>query len=86
MKQKNLFFVEGSSNSKLLIKHLDVPFELEHDEVLITTKAAGYFKEGIKVGKVRKTLDEVYVEPFANLTDTIYVYVLTFKFDKELNL
>ena len=83
---KKSFFVKGSSDSKLLIKHFDDTFELEHDEVLITTKAAGYFKEGIKVGKVKKTLDEVYVEPFANLTDTIYVYVLTFKFDKELNL
>ena len=83
---KKSFFVQGSSDSKLLIKHFDDTFELEHDEVLITTKAAGYFKEGIKVGKVKKTLDEVYIEPFANLTDTIYVYVLTFKFDKELNL
>ena len=43
-------------------------------------------KEGIKVGKVKKTLDEVYVEPFANLSDTIYVYVLIFEFDKILNL
>ena len=48
-------------------------------------KAAGYFKEGIKVGKVKKTLNEVYVEPFAKLSDTIYVYVLVFEFDKILN-
>ena len=85
LKTKKSFFVKGS-NDKLLIKHLDGPFELEHNEILITTKAAGYFKEGIKVGKVRKTLDEVYIEPFAKLSDTIYVYVLVFKFDKELNL
>ena len=44
------------------------------------------FKEGIKVGKIKKTLNEVYVEPFANLSDTIYVYVLIFEFDKILNL
>ena len=84
METKQSFFVQGSDN-KLLIKHLDGPFSLKHNEVLITTKAAGYFKEGIKVGKVKKTLNEVYVEPFAKLSDTIYVYVLVFEFDKILN-
>ena len=73
METKQSFFVKGSDN-KLLIKHLDGPFSLKHNEVLITTKAAGYFKEGIKVGKVKKTLNEVYVEPFAKLSDTIYYY------------
>ena len=85
LKTKKSFFVEGF-NEKLKIKHIDSAFELEHDEILITTKAAGYFKEGIKVGKIKKTLNEVYVEPFANLSDTIYVYVLIFEFDKILNL
>ena len=84
METKQSFFVKGSDN-KLLIKHFDGPFNLKHNEVLITTKAAGYFKEGIKVGKVKKTLNEVYVEPFAKLSDTIYVYVLVFEFDKKLN-
>ena len=84
METKQSFFVKGSDN-KLLIKHLDGLFSLKHNEVLITTKAAGYFKEGIKVGKVKKTLNEVYVEPFAKLSDTIYVYVLVFEFDKILN-
>ena len=84
METKQSFFVKGSDN-KLLIKHCDGPFNLKHNEVLITTKAAGYFKEGIKVGKVKKTLNEVYVEPFAKLSDTIYVYVLVFEFDKKLN-
>ena len=84
METKQSFFVKGSDN-KLLIKHFDGPFSLKHNEVLITTKAAGYFKEGIKVGKVKKTLNEVYVEPFAKLSDTIYVYVLVFEFDKILN-
>ena len=83
METKKSFFVKGSDNN-LLIKHFDSPFSLKHNEVLITTKAAGYFKEGIKVGKV-KTLNEVYVEPFAKLSDTIYVYVLVFEFDKILN-
>jgi rod shape-determining protein MreC len=84
METKKSFFVKGSGNN-LLIKHFDSPFSLKHNEVLITTKAAGYFKEGIKVGKVKKTLNEVYVEPFAKLSDTIYVYVLVFEFDKILN-
>ena len=84
METKQSFFVKGSDN-KLLIKHFDGPFSLKHNEVLITTKAAGYFKEGIKVGKVKKTLNEVYIEPFAKLSDTIYVYVLVFEFDKKLN-
>ena len=70
----------------MLIKHFDNAFDLKHNETLITTKAAGYFKEGIKVGKVKKTLDKVYVEPFAKLSDTIYVYILVFEFDKKLNL
>lgn len=85
MKTKKSFFVHGSSD-RLEIKHLDKGFNLEHNETLITTKAAGYFKEGIKVGKVKKTLNDVYVEPFAKLSDTIYVYVLVFEFEKELNL
>ena len=84
METKQSFFVKGSDN-KLLIKHFDSLFSLKHNEVLITTKAAGYFKEGIKVGKVKKTLNEVYVEPFAKFSDTIYVYVLVFEFDKILN-
>ena len=82
---KKSFFVKGA-NDKLLIKHFDNEFDLKHNETLITTKAAGYFKEGIKVGKVKKTLDKVYVEPFAKLSDTIYVYILVFEFDKKLNL
>ena len=32
------------------------------------------------------TADKVYVEPFAKLSDTIYVYILVFEFDKKLNL
>ncbi len=85
MKTKKSFFVQGS-NRKLFIKHLDDSFDLSHNETVITTKAAGYFKEGIKVGKVKKTLDKVYVEPFAKLSDSIYVYVLVFDFENDLNL
>ena len=85
MKTKKSFFVQGS-NKTLFIKHLDNSFDLNHNEIVITTKAAGYFKEGIKVGKVKKTLDKVYVEPFAKLSDSIYVYVLVFDFENDLNL
>lgn len=85
MKTKKSFFVQGS-NEKLFIKHLDNSFSLNHNEIVVTTKAAGYFKEGIRVGKVKKTLDKVYVEPFAKLSDSIYVYVLVFDFENDLNL
>jgi len=85
MKTKKSFFVQGS-NETLFIKHLDNSFSLNHNETVVTTKAAGYFKEGIKVGKVKKTLDKVYVEPFAKLSDSIYVYVLVFDFENDLNL
>ena len=85
MRTKKSFFVQGS-NETLFIKHLDNSFSLNHNETVVTTKAAGYFKEGIKVGKVKKTLDKVYVEPFAKLSDSIYVYVLVFDFENDLNL
>ena len=51
-KKQKIFFVKGA-NDKLLIKHFDNAFDLKHNETLITTKA-GYFKEGIKVGKLKK--------------------------------
>ena len=77
------FFIKGSPN-RLNPKHIDQPFGLKHGETLITTNAAGYFTEGIRIGKVIKTLDEVYVEPFAKVSDSIYVNVLTFNFEKRI--
>jgi rod shape-determining protein MreC len=80
-KTKIPFFIKGGS-LKLSLKHIDKPFNLEHNELIITTDAAGYFKEGIEVGKVVKSLNSVYVEPFAKISDSIYVNVLAFDFEK----
>ena len=80
-KTKIPFFIKGGS-SKLSLKHIDKPFNLEHNELISTTAAAGYFKEGIEVGKVVKSLNSVYVEPFAKISDSIYVNVLAFDFEK----
>ncbi len=79
-KTKKSFFVKGGGEKKLFLKHIEKPFELEHGELILTTSAAGYFQKGISVGKVFKTLNEVYVEPFAKVSDSIFVNVLIFDF------
>ena len=81
---KKSFFVKGGEK-KLFLKHMEKPFELEHGELLLTTSAAGYFQKGISVGKVVKTLDDVYIEPFAKVSDSIYVNVLIFDFKNILD-
>jgi cell shape-determining protein MreC len=63
---------------------MERPFELEHGELVLTTSAAGYFQKGISVGKIVKTLDVVYVKPFAKVSDSIYVNVLIFDFKNIL--
>ncbi len=75
------FFIRGGPKV-FLLKHIDNSFDLKHGEKVVTTDAAGYFKEGIEVGKVVKTLNEVYVEPFAKVSDSLYVNVLSFNFKK----
>ena len=82
VKSKKSFFVEGSK-SKLKPKHIEKMFDLDHGEIVVTTDAAGYFKEGIKIGRVVKTLNEVFVVPFAKKTDSIYVNVLIYNFKNE---
>ena len=82
-KTKKSFFIKGGEK-KLLLKHIEKPFELEHGELVLTTSAAGYFQKGISVGKVFKTLDHVYIEPFAKVSDSIYVNVLIFDFKNIL--
>ena len=81
---KKSFFVKGGGEKKLHLKHIEKPFELEHGELVLTTSAAGYFQKGISVGKVIKTLDDVYVEPFAKVSDSIYVNILIFDFKNIL--
>ena len=81
---KKSFFVKGNSN-KLTLKHFDKKFSLKHGELVVSTSAAGYFKEGINIGRVYKTLNDVYVIPFAKKTDSIYVNVLIYNFSNEFN-
>ena len=83
-KTKKSFFIKGGGEKKLFLKHIDKPFELEHGELVLTTSAAGYFQKGISVGKIVKTLDDVYVKPFAKVSDSIYVNVLIFDFKNIL--
>ena len=83
-KTKKSFFVKGGEEKKLFLKHIEKPFELEHGELVLTTSAAGYFQKGISVGKVVKTLDEVYIEPFAKVSDSIFINVLIFDFKNIL--
>ena len=79
-KTKKSFFVKGGGEKKLFLKHKEKPFDLEHGELVLTTSAAGYFQKGISIGKVVKTLHDVHVEPFAKVSDSIFVNVLIFDF------
>ena len=67
------------------MKHLENKFELEHDELVISTDSAGFFKEGIIIGKIVKSLNDVHIEPMAKKSDSIFVNVLIFDF-KKINL
>ncbi len=78
---KKSFFVQGN-NKRLLLKHIEEKFELKHGEIVISTDAAGYFKEGIRIGRVVKTLNDVFVIPFAKDSDSIYVNILVYDFKK----
>ena len=84
IESKKSFFVKGQEE-KLSLKHIEDSFDLNHNEIIVTTNAAGYFKEGIRVGRVKKTLNEVYVEPFAKVSDSIYVNVLVYDFERQLD-
>ena len=79
LQSKKSFFVQGDGNS-LKIKHLENPGNLINDEMVVSTDAAGYFKEGIIVGRIVKKFEEIYVEPFAKKSDSIYVSVLVYDF------
>ena len=81
VKTKNSVFIQGDVD-KLKFKHLEKKFILDHGELIISTDAAGYFKEGIIIGKVVKSLNDVYVESTAKKTDSIFVNVLIFDFKK----
>ena len=82
IKSKKSFFVQGHEH-KLKLKHIDKKFDLKHGETVVSTNAAGYFKENIKIGRVFKTLNDVFVIPFAKRADSIYVNVLVYNFKNE---
>ena len=77
---KKSFFLQGA-NERLVLKHIEKKFDLKHGEIIVSTDAAGYFQEGIKIGRVVKTLNEVFVMPFAKKTDSIYVNVLIYNYE-----
>ena len=81
---KQSVFAKGDGD-KLVLKHLENKFKLKHDELIISTDAAGFFKEGIIIGKIVKTLNDVYIQPIAKKSDSIFVNVLIFDF-KKINL
>ncbi len=82
VESKKSFFLQGN-NKRLSLKHIERKFDLKHGEVVISTDAAGYFKEGIKIGRVFKTLNDVFVIPFAKKADSIYVNVLVYDYKNE---
>lgn len=84
VKTKYSIFARGDGD-RLVLKHLENKFKLEHNELVISTDAAGFFKEGIIIGKIVKTLNDVYIQPTAKKSDSIFVNVLIFDF-KKLNL
>ena len=77
-------FARGDGD-RLVLKHLENKFKLEHNEFIISTDAAGFFKEGIIIGKIVKTLNNVYIQPTAKKSDSNFVNVLIFDF-KKINL
>ena len=79
---KKSFFVQGRKD-KLILKHIEKKFDLNHGEYVVSTDAAGYFKEGIKIVRIFKILNDVFLVPFAKNTDSIYVNVLVYDFKKE---
>ena len=76
---KKSFFLQGG-NHRLELKHIEKKFDLKHGEIVVSTDAAGYFKEGIKIGRVVKNLNEVFIVPFAKKTDSIYVNILIYNY------
>ena len=76
------FFVTGN-NSGLEIKHIENPDILEDDEIILTTSSSGYFKEGIVVGKVKKSHDKTFIIPSASKNDSIFIKVLVYNYRKN---
>ena len=78
---KQNFFVNGNEN-KLEIQHLENKNSLIDGELILSTSTSGYFKEGIKVGIVKKEKDEIFIVPLAKKSDSTYVKVLIYNFER----
>ena len=76
------FFVTGN-NKGLEIRHIENPEILNDSEVILTTSSSGYFKEGIIIGTVKKSLDKTYIIPSASKNDSIFVKVLVYNYRKN---
>ena len=76
------FFVTGN-NKGLEIKHIETPELLNDGEVILTTSSSGYFKEGIIVGRVKKSDEKTYIIPSASKNDSIFVKVLVYSYRKK---
>ena len=76
------FFLNGSLNG-FVIKHLENPEKLINNELILSTSSSGYFKEGIKVGKVFKDGNKVFVKPLAKKNDSKYIKVLVYRFKRD---
>ena len=76
------FFLNGSLNG-FEIKHLENPEKLKNNELILSTSSSGYFKEGIKVGKVLTDGNKVFVKPLAKKNDSKYIKVLVYKFKRN---
>ena len=75
------FFINGN-NKKLVVLHLDNKDKLIDGELILSTSSSGYFKEGIRVGFVKKQGDETFIVPVAEKNDSVYVKVLIYEFEK----
>ena len=76
------FFLNGSLNG-FVIKHLENPEKLKNNELILSTSSSGYFKEGIKVGKVFKDGNKIFVKPLAKKNDSKYIKVLVYRFKRD---
>tara|TARA_B100000989_G_scaffold297291_1_gene282636 strand:- start:179 stop:1030 length:852 start_codon:yes stop_codon:yes gene_type:complete len=82
LKSNLRFFVSGNLNG-FSIKHLEGYKNLINDEMVLSTNSSGYFKEGIRVGKIVKVGNKIYVKPLARKEDSKYIKVLVYNFKKN---
>ena len=82
LKSNLRFFINGNLNG-FSIKRLEGNNNLINDEMVLSTNSSGYFKEGIRVGKVVKVGNKTYVKPLARKEDSKYIKVLVYDFQKN---